>query len=370
MRIGIDARFYGPIGKGLGRYTAKLIEHLAEIPDAHTYRIYLRDENLDAFQPPDQRFEKVRAPYTWYSLEEQLVFPKLLNRDHLDLMHFPHFNVPMWYRRPFLVTIHDLILTRYPTVRATTLGPLKYFIKRNAYQIVIRSALKRARHIITVSHYSKRQILEHFPSLPDSKISVTYEGVDAFTQVPLRLHRKGQLPYFLYVGNAYPHKNLERLLEAFSLFLKQGHRAQLILVGKRDHFYARLENIAADFGIQKHIRFAGYVPDNDLAQLYAGATAYIIPSLEEGFGLPPLEAMQYHVPVIAARASCLPEILGDGAEYVDPHDAQAIANAMQCILIDSELRTQLIRNAQSNVLPRFSWKKMAEETHAIYEQTS
>ncbi|MFA6512465.1 MAG: glycosyltransferase family 1 protein [Patescibacteria group bacterium] len=369
MRIGIDARFFGPIGKGLGRYTEKLIQYLQDKEDGHTYRIYLRRENMDAFTPRSPRFQKVLAPFRWYSLQEQIAFPRLLNRDGLDLMHFPHFNVPLLYRKPFIVTIHDLILTRFPTNRATTLGPLRYFVKRKAYDLVIRSALHRSQKIITVSRYSKDQILDHFPELPSKKIVVTYEGVDdlaasATGVIPAAV----QQPYFLYIGNAYPHKNLEKLLEAMKLFSEDDDATKLVLVGKMDYFYTRLVDYARELDISDRIVFTGYVDDATLSALYTHAAAYIIPSLEEGFGLPPLEAMMHKIPVLAAQASCLPEILADGAEYMDPHDIYDMAKHMRRILNDEVLRASLVRNGTTNVLPRYSWNAMVEETRSIYEQ--
>ncbi|MDO8311247.1 MAG: glycosyltransferase family 1 protein, partial [Sideroxyarcus sp.] len=370
MRIGIDARFYGPIGKGLGRYTAKLIEHLAETADAHAYRIYLRRENFSDYTPPDARITKVLAPYSWYSFEEQIRFPLQLLREPIDLMHFPHFNVPLLYRRPFIVTIHDLILTRFPTRRATTLGSVAYAAKRKAYDVAIRSALHRAKHILTVSQYSKQQIQNHFPEVPPAKIIVTYEGVDDLaTRSDAALPEKYPERYFLYVGNAYPHKNLERLLEAFALFAKSTQDVSLVLVGKPDYFYDRLEQHAKKLGIAGKVVFAGYVDDKTLAALYQHAISYVIPSLEEGFGLPPLEAMQYKTPVISSRASCMPEILGKGAVYFDPLNIQDIANSMQHILEDDRLRNDVVTRGSTEVLPRYSWKKMAKETKALYTNT-
>lgn len=368
MRIGIDARFFGPIGKGLGRYTEKLIQHLEGIDHEHEYRIFLRRENFDTYQPKNARFTKILAPFTWYTLQEQLAFPRVLARERLDLMHFPHFNVPVRYRGPFVVTIHDLILTRFPTQRATTLGPLTYAVKRLAYRFVIRSALKRARRILTVTQYSKRQILAHFPAIPDGKITVSYEGVDGLAQGKAHALPPGvSEPYLLYVGNAYPHKNLETLLEAFQQFLDDGGRAMLVFVGKSDYFYERLAAYASELGIADRIHFAGYVDDAALAALYRHAAVYVIPSLEEGFGLPPLEAMAHGVPVAASRVSCLPEVLGEGALYFDPKDRKDMAAALKRIFSDTVLRERLIRTAKTVVLPRYSWKSMAQEVKSLYE---
>ncbi|KKQ79694.1 MAG: mannosyltransferase B-like protein, partial [Candidatus Moranbacteria bacterium GW2011_GWD2_38_7] len=149
MKIGIDARFYGSIGKGLGRYTQKLIQHLEHIDKENHYVVFLRKENFDDYQPFNKNFEKVLADYAWYTFAEQLFFPLLLNKQKLDLMHFPHFNVPLLYSGRFVLTIHDLILTHFPTIRATMLNPVFYWFKYVAYKLAISSALWRAKKIIT-----------------------------------------------------------------------------------------------------------------------------------------------------------------------------------------------------------------------------
>src|SRR3990167_7089110 len=177
MRIGIDARFYGSVGKGLGRYTEKLIEHLETLDTANDYVIFLRRENFDEYAPKNPRFRKVLADYPWYGFLEQLVFPILLLRFRLDLVHFPHFNVPVLYPKRFIVTIHDLILLRYPTIQNTTRAALFYRIKFAVYRLVIASAVRRAEHIITVSRFTEQDILIRYPSA-QGNISVTYEAVD------------------------------------------------------------------------------------------------------------------------------------------------------------------------------------------------
>ena len=185
MRIGIDARFYGPLGKGLGRYTQKLIENLEKVDTENQYFIFIRKENFNDYKPNNKNFEKVLADFRWYSFAEQFQLPPLIKRYNLDLMHFPHFNVPIFYNGKFIVTIHDLILTQYPTERATTLGPIKYKMKRLGYKIVIRNAVKKAKKIIAVSNFTKSEIIKYF-KLKENRITVTYEAIDpAHPQFPL-----------------------------------------------------------------------------------------------------------------------------------------------------------------------------------------
>lgn len=373
MRIGIDARFFGPVGKGLGRYTERLIENLERVGSEHEFVIFLRKENFDLYQPKSARFRKVLADFPWYSLAEQIRFPLVIARERIDLMHFPHFNVPVCTPCPFVVTIHDLILFRFPTRRASTLSAPMYALKYGAYLLTIRLAVRRAKKIIAVSEYTKNDIVRSL-GVTAEKIVVTYEasdGVEAgqltipgtFDPQTRGIHR----PYFLYVGNAYPHKNLERLLEVFKTVRNEGFQNQLVLVGKMDYFYERLRSEAERLGLTKNsdVLFYGYASDAELAELYRGAKAYIFPSLLEGFGLPPLEAMRYGTPVAASDSSCLPEVLGDAATYFSPEDPRSMADAMKRVATDDALRSTLAERGIARA-ERYTWKACAEQTYHVY----
>ncbi|NTV55463.1 MAG: glycosyltransferase family 4 protein, partial [Candidatus Moranbacteria bacterium] len=239
MRIGIDARFYGPVGKGLGRYTEKLVEYLEQAAEGDDrYFVFLRRENFDRYVPKNPRFTKVLADYPWYSFREQFLFPWILRKYRLDLVHFAHFNVPVLYRGRFIVTIHDLILLHFPTVRNTTKSRLTYGMKYLAYRLAISSAIRRAVVVLTVSRFTERDILSSFPGAA-GKTVVTYEGCDfdagsvAETGSEAPGSRAILEPYFLYVGNAYPHKNLDAFVPLAALFPE----VRFVLVGKEDHFY-------------------------------------------------------------------------------------------------------------------------------------
>jgi glycosyltransferase involved in cell wall biosynthesis len=371
MVIGIDARFYGPVGKGLGRYTEKLVQNLEAITDGHhEFVIFLRRENFDLYRPTKPNFRKVLADFGWYSWAEQSQLPKLIRREGIELMHFPHFNVPLFTPVPFIVTIHDLILFRYPTRRATTLSPFVYALKYLAYRLVISRAIRQARRIIAVSEYTKRDILENF-RVPADRIAVTYEAADEMTEAgaaPLDLAAHGVTkPYFLYVGNAYPHKNLESLLIAFCQLRDEKIEAQLVLVGKGDYFHDRVRAEADRLELGKDVVFWGFATDRELGGLYRQARAYVFPSLLEGFGLPPLEAMRYGIPVAAAGNSCLPEVLGDAAIYFEPTDTADMARAMRRAYDDEALRRELGLKGPARVAS-FSWRRCAEETLVVYAQ--
>jgi glycosyltransferase involved in cell wall biosynthesis len=373
MRIGIDARFYGSIGKGLGRYTQKLIENLEKIstPFGNQYFVLLRKENWEEYQPLDKNFTKVLADIPWYSIKEQIFLPRILRKLNLDLVHFPHFNVPYFYTGKFVVTIHDLILFHFPTRRASTLSPLLYRLKLAAYKVIIKNAIKNSRKILAVSEHTKKDILKHFKINPD-KVFVTHEAVDLLPAIPTDLPRQEVLkkygimkPYILYVGNAYPHKNLDVLATSFREVAKKHPLLRLVLVGKEDYFYGRLKKFVRDKKI-KNIIFTDYVSDHHLPAIYQEAQAYVFPSLYEGFGLPPLEAMCEGTPVISSSSSCLPDILGHAAYYFDPKATGEIAEAIEKVLVDNELKESLI-SAGKKQIKKYSWEKMARETMAIYD---
>lgn len=372
MRIGIDGRFFGgEQSKGLGRYAQKLIEYLIELDQSNQYVIFLQSPQYDSITLPSH-WEKVRADFRWYSLKEQVFLPGLIKRAHLDLMHFPHFNVPLFLRVPFVVTIHDLIISHFPTERATTLGPLLYTFKQLAYQLVITHAARASKKIITVSEFSKQDIIQTL-QVPPGKVEVTYEAAEPLgascdperAKQFLSQHHIAH-DFVLYVGNAYPHKNLESLLDTAAELKKRHLPWSIVLVGRPDYFYDRLQMEAERHQVADRVIFPGFVSDADLSCLYGKALCYIFPSKYEGFGLPPLEAMLYDCPVVAARTSCIPEILGDAARYFDSGDVSGIIAIVEQIRTDATERQQLAQSGRAQAA-KYSWRKLAQQTQLIYQ---
>ena len=301
--------------------------------------------------------------------ENNFSFQSYSKKFELDLVHFPHFNVPLFYKGKFVVTIHDLILFHYPTRRASTLSPFFYFFKKMAHRLVIRNAVKKSRAILAVSRHTKDDIKKYF-NIPDEKIVVTYEAIDPIQKMidepgEKILKKYGIIkPYILYVGNAYPHKNLERLVLVFREIAKKHPHLHLILVGKEDYFYKRLKKYVSE-NFAKNVIFSDYVPDEHLGIVYREALLYVFPSLYEGFGLPPLEAMARDIPVASSNASCLPEILGEAAIYFDPKAMSEMAETIERAIVDGELRQKLVEKGRKQV-KKYSWEKMAKETLEIY----
>lgn len=366
MRIGIDARMYGPKQGGIGRYIEQLIKHLEKSDSLDEFVIFLRKENWDEYAPSKPNFKKVLADIPWYGWHEQILFPGLIKKEKIDLMHFPHWNIPLFYNYPFVVTIHDLLLLHFPTSKASTLGPVSYFFKNLAYKIILRHAAHTAKKIITVSEFSKQDIVKTL-NVPGEKIFVIHlapfsPASDTKYQL---LNTKYHItrPYVLYVGNAYPHKNLEGLLRAWKIFNeKYGNNYQLVLAGREDYFYKKLKNSLVASGAI----FTGFVPDADLPAFYKNASLYVFPSLYEGFGLPPLEALSYGIPVASSDRASLKEILQDAAIYFDPGNEEEMAGALQKGLKDENLRQNIIKNSL-NLLKQYSWKTVAASTLAAYK---
>lgn len=373
MRVGIDARFYGSLGKGLGRYTERLIQALEHIESTDEFFIFLRKENFDEYTPHSSRFTKVEADFPWYGWREQLLFPRLLAQYRLDLVHFPHFNVPLLYRRPFVATIHDLILWHYPTVKASELSPFLYWIKYWVYRFVIGSAVRRARIVFTVSRFTQTDLESVYPKLK-GKICMTYEAADMeastltrededtlFQEWGLSFYGQGK-PYVLYVGNAYPHKNLQLLLEVAALLPEK----IFVCVGREDYFYRELKNQSQKRKLS-NVLFIGFVSDQILPLLYREAESYFFPSLYEGFGLPALEALQFGTPVVLARAGALPEIIGEAGVFFQPNNIEEVRKKLVLIGENKALRERMILLGKKRVKD-FSWSRMAALTYKEYHR--
>ena len=370
MKIGIDARFLGPEGTGLGRYIERLLHHLQDLEQEHEVVVFLRPENESLFTVRNPLFSKAIADARWYTVKEQLLMPRLIAQNKIDLMHFGHFNVTPLSGRRFVVTIHDLIKSDHADRSASTRSALVYKTKHMAYELLVRYAAMNACRVLVPTKFVRQKVIDAFDMDPDNVI-VTYEGVDTsqLTREVSEEERQRVLekygidrPFLLYVGNSYPYKNLDLILDALPQL-----PSEYVFVNPcaRSTFYDRLSQNVKERGLENRVVLPGYVPDEDLAVLYASATLYVFPSLSEGFGIPALEAMASGLPVAAASASCLPEVLGDAAAFFDPHDPKAFADTVNQLLSSEEQRAAL-RVKGVERLKRYSWRKMAEQTRSVY----
>ncbi len=381
MRTVIDARIYGPRHGGLGRYVQQLCLRLPSLRPSDTW-IFLLGDQAEADYRADvgtvpANAQLVRAPWRWYTLAEQLHLPRLIRRLAPDVTHYPHFNVPMFAPQPFVVTIHDLIINHFPTSRATTLNPVSYGLKLLAYRAVINRALCRARQILVPTQFVADDICAVYPWVESRRITVTHEGVaDGITNVDglgnvVETRRASSLPhgihppYSLYVGNAFPHKDVITAIRAFADLRRRGVVQTFVHVWREDEFLRRLQRQVEAEGISDGVVWTGYLPDDQLASLYRNAAAYVFPSRYEGFGLPPLEAQAAGCPVVVARSSCLPEVLGDSVAWFEPGNVSQMVAAVERLAADSAYRSDLVQRGVENV-GRFSWERLATQTGATY----
>jgi glycosyltransferase involved in cell wall biosynthesis len=367
MKIIIDARMIS--WPGIGRYTEKLLHYLERINDENNYVVLMLPSDVKTWQPTNHRFKVIYADIRPYGLSEQVKLPLLLKRLQPDLVHFTHFTVPLAFRGEYVVTIHDLVLLRYQNLRGGLFHRSKYRFKQVIMGFAIRSAAQRADVIITDSQFVKDDIVTTL-SVDAKKIAVIPLAAELVSPCPElgdNFHIEDN--YILHVGSFFPYKNIRRLIDAFTLLAPQNPDLKLALVGKVDSFANALRQHAVDQGIVGRIVFVDYVPNDQLAWFYQHARAYVFPSLSEGFGLPGLEAMTQGTPVLAARASCLPEVFADAAYYFDPLDSGDMAAKIGEVLNSPKLRQQLSAAGAERVKD-FSWRRTAEQTHAVYRKST
>jgi glycosyltransferase involved in cell wall biosynthesis len=368
LKIAIDARKLRDYG--IGTYVRNLLRHLSRIDHDTEYVLLCRPADYGLVEGLGENFRPVAESAPSYSVREQLLVPMDLRRERVDLFHAPHYVLPPLTPVRSVVTIHDCIHLRFPQYLPHKLG---YAYARGSLWF----ATHRSSRIMTVSEASKRDILRYF-RVPAAKIDVIHNAIDErFGRMPAeeeiaRVRERYQLndPFVLYAGNIKPHKNLERLIEAFHM-LRRGdlEHVKLLIIGDEVSKYATLRRAVHRYKLHKHVRFFGFVPDETLAVLYRLASVFVFPSLYEGFGLPPLEAMASGTPVVTSNVSSLPEVVGDAALLVDPYEPEAIAQAMREVLTDQALRESLVRKGLARV-GLFSWDRSVRRVREIYEETT
>jgi glycosyltransferase involved in cell wall biosynthesis len=363
-RIAIDARKLHDFG--IGTYIRNLLKQLARLDQQTEYVLLCRAEDADAVRALGPNFRPVAESAGHYSIAEQIRIPFALRRHRVTLFHAPHYVLPPLVPCRSVVTIHDCIHLMFP----------QYLPNRLAWvytRASMAAASRRADRILTVSETSKQDIMRLL-DVPSGKITVIYNAIDErFHVAPPeeeveRVRARYQLdePFLLYAGNVKPHKNIERLIDAFALVHARGFtRAKLIVIGDEVSRYAGLRRKILRHKLHPHIRFLGFQPQETLAVMYRLATAFVFPSLYEGFGLPPVEAMASGTPVITSNVSSLPEVAGDAALLVDPYDPESIADGMARVLSDEALRADLSARGLARARS-FSWEQSIRRVHGIY----
>jgi glycosyltransferase involved in cell wall biosynthesis len=372
VKIGVDCSSVLHEKTGVGNYVHNLLLNLAKIDTINNYMLFfqslrhLDNEKITCYAFTHKKIVAIRAPkplldFFWYKLK----FPSIeLLTGKVDIFH-SNFYPPLIKKGKSIVTIYDMSFFAYSALQTKAV---------QGFRNKVLESYHRASKIITISNFSKTEILK-FLDIPEEKIEVIYPGVTVnepkySNSDEEKLLSKYQLSgsYILFVGTIEPRKNIDVLLKAFEILLqKHKDRYELVIVGrlgwKYEEFLRKLRSSRA----QSRIRMLGYVPDNDLPFIYKHASLFVYPSIYEGFGLPVLEAMANEVPVITSNLSSLPEVAGDAALLVNPHDEEQIAEMIDKVLSDSELRRQLIKRGRERV-KKFSWMETAKQTLKLYEE--
>ena len=367
-RIGIDARLWTKTG--VGRYIRNLIRSLAsqEGSGKHQFFIFALSEDSSSIKGLPANFKTVPADYYWHSVGEQFGFNALLNSYDLNLMHFTYSPAPYLYNRPYVITVHDLIMIKMKTGRASTLPYPIYFLKGKIYKKLLTKSVRSSGHILVPTKTVKDELKSEF-DVDSKKVTVTYEGFDPLLHSKDKSSLPGNLisrKYFLYVGNAYPHKNIETLISGFIKFEEEHAGYNLVLVGKKDFFYTRLQresNLLKNTAIQ----YLSEVNDTVLSSLFSNAAAYVTASKSEGFGLPVLESLSHLTPVIVSDIPVFHEIAPYGSVFFNESDSMELAMKMDYVIKHSDVIRKEIKDNQKHLVENFSWDVLAQQTLAVYE---
>lgn len=358
-RLVIDAR---ESGTSTGRYIDKLIEYLDKLQPSFEVVILTKPHRLEYLNAVAPRFDIQPGDYKEFTFAEQLGFMKRIRGLQPDLVHFSMSHQPILYRKRKVTTMHDLTTARF---RNPDKNAIVFLVKQWVYRYVVKSAAKHSKAIIAPTQFVKEDVVRYTKTNP-AKISVTYEAADVITDKAEPIKALSGKQFLMYVGRPTPHKNLERLIEAFAALQVRRPELRLVLAGKKDANYERIEQDALKNGV-KNIYFTGFVSEGELRWLYENCAAYVFPSLSEGFGLPGLEAMAHGAPVVSSDATCLPEVYGDAAHYFDPTDIESMTDAINEVLTDKNLRSALVQRGRAQA-KKYSWRRMAKQTLRIYEQ--
>ncbi len=370
MRIAIDIRKINEFG--VGTYIWNLVRNLAGIDDRNDYLLVGSQRNFHEVGPLPPNFKQLYQPEENGLWRDNISIPFDLHRQRLDVVHIPHHEAPFFTPSKLVVTIHDCVHLLFPQEDSSNFGNYRSYLRT-------KRVVHAAQHVLAVSRSTKDDLINIF-ELPDSKISVVHNALDerfAFTHTPgerKQVLERYQLkdPFVLYSGKIRPHKNVHRLIEAFAVLKNElgdsdrYKNLKLIIIGDElsKHQYLRLTVIRS--GAQQDVRFFGFVPYPILRVFYQSAELFAFPSLYEGFGLPPLEAMANRAPVLASNTSSLPEVLEDAAVLVNPENVFDIARGMKLILSDDAVRQRLIQKGLEQVA-KFSWKLAAQKILERYQ---
>lgn len=356
VRIAIDAR---RIRQSTGRYTREMLRELQGLDSENEYHVIIHTKDQTHWTPTADNFYLHVVPHDAYTFGEQLGFARFLQKLKPDLVHFTMPQQPLLYFGKRVTTIHDLTLVRFKNLDKNR---FIYGIEQTIFKFLLKNVARRSKIVITPTKYVKNDIVD-YAKIEPSKVVVTYEAQASLMDLkPHPIQSLKGKDYISYVGNAFPHKNLGRLIEAFTLLKEKHPKLHLALAGKKEFFYEQLEQKYSDV---PDVHFLGFISDEQLLWMFNHTKTYVFPSLSEGFGLPGIDVMQHGVPMASSNATCLPEVYGDAAHYFDPNSPEDIARAVDEVLRSKSRRDTLVKNGYKQ-LKRFSWEKLAAQTHQAY----
>lgn len=372
MRIAIDSRMLGREMTGIGRYTQNLIQYLLEADVVNQYILILNRDipQLHLKERDNLKIVKINhAPLSLYTLFQ---LHRIVKKERIDLFHSPFFLAPLWATCPLIITVHDLMGLKFPGFFEDK-SPVAKLLSRWFVKLFVPLVLKKSNKVIAVSKTTKEEIVKHL-NISGDKIKVIYPSIESSFRKDLnsqltekkRKDLKISERIILYIGNTRPYKNLPRLIKAFDMFQKEYGDYQLVIGTGDTRNLESLKGMVRQLELEKKIIFTGALQDEDIILLMNSAELFVFPSLWEGFGLPPLEAMACGLPVVASNAGSLPEILGDAALLVNPESQEEIAEGIKQVLTDKDLREELIKKGFARTR-LFSWEKTARETLEIYK---
>lgn len=359
MKIVIDAR---ESGTSTGRYVDKLIEYLHKLNPAHEIIVLAKTPRIKPLSELAPDFKIIKSDYKEFTFAEQLGLLRQISNLKPDLVHFTMTQQPVLYKGRSITTIHDLTTARFDNPAKNR---LVFKSKQRVYGWVIKKVARQSAYIITPSKYVKQDVAQ-YANINPNKILVAYEAADRIDIAAEPVPRLKDKQFIMYVGRPLPHKNLDRLIDAFGLLKKKYPDLMLALAGKMDANFRRIEARVTQKRMADSIVFTDFVSEGELKWLYQNTAAYIFPSLSEGFGLPGLEAMAHGAPVVSSNATCLPEVYGDAAYYFDPDNTFDMASKISNVLSSAGLRVELIKKGRDRAA-KFSWQKMASQTQKVYE---
>lgn len=361
--IVIDARIRK---SSTGRPVDRLLHYLEELDSPYKYTVILAKN--DDWAPKSKKITVVKSRFPIYSFNplQQVLFAVQLYRLKPDLVHFTMTGMqPLFYFGAQITFTHDLTMLNY--TRPGRLPKWLHKVRMYGYRLLFWQSHRKAKKIIVPTQYVK-EALYKYHLFTGRKVEVILEAVEPQIAEKAEPIEDIEKPFIFHVGSPFPHKNIRRLIQAFEKLQSSSPDLTLVLAGKKEHHFARLENWAKKRDSYESIKFTGFVTDSEMRWLHENAEAYVLPSLSEGFGIPGLEAMVNGCPLVSSNETCLPEVYGDAAQYFDPRNVESMSRAIQKVISNEKLQKDLVKKGYTQA-KKYSWKRFAEENIGVYKGT-